>query len=62
MVGAAEQRGGGRIVMDLFDASGWLGPATFTESGISNGIIEVIGTDISTNTPSRFLRLRVSKL
>jgi len=48
-------------ILSNINAAGWLGPATLTESDITNGIIEVIVTDVPTNTPSRFLRLRVTR-
>ncbi len=56
-----ENGGDWNCILSNVNVSGWLGPATFTESGASNGIIEVVVTDVPTNTPSRFLRLRVSK-
>jgi len=56
-----ESSGDWNCILSNILANGWSGLANYTESGPSNGIFEVIVTDVPTNTPSRFLRLRVAK-
>jgi len=55
--------GGGdwSCILSNVQAAGWLGPARFTETALSNGVVEVVVTDIAPAATNRFLRVRVAR-
>jgi len=55
--------GGGdwSCILSNLQNTGWLGPASFTESAPSNGVAVVTVSDIAPAATNRFLRLRVAK-
>jgi len=52
---------GWSCILSNLNATGWLGPASYTESAPTNGLTQVRVLDILPNATNRFLRLRVTQ-
>jgi len=48
-------------ILSNINNTGWLGPATWSESPVTDGVAQVTVTDIAPAATNRFLRLRVTR-
>jgi M6 family metalloprotease-like protein len=55
--------GGGNwsCILSNINNTGWFGPASYSESPVTDGVVQVIVTDTATGATNRFLRLRITR-